>query len=355
MADRPLRDPELVPALPLLALFDAGRVSPAALGMGVAVALVALRLVLMAGVGRLPDGDGVATETSMREIRIGLVSALCLGYALAAYGFEVLGLRARLASLRPLGPGATEALEATRAASGHVTRRQRSRLLAVGIAVSFLLPFAVDRDPGLYLEPGYWRIEIVLNWILLPFIGIAVAGLLGALWADARRLSALAERLDGVDLLDSAALSPFGRQALRMALLAVILPSLFAILISDQGFAEVVGGMAGLALLVGGTAFLLPVQGIHRRLRSEKDAELARIRAALRGDASALGRSGLAAWAGRATPADLLAYEARVAAVREWPFDLGTLARFATLLLLPLGSWLGGAVVERVLSRVLDR
>jgi hypothetical protein len=36
------------------------------------------------------------------------------------------------------------------------------------------------------------------------------------------------------------------------------------------------------------------------------------------------------------------------------PFDTPTLVRFALFLLIPLGSWLGGAVVERVVDLVLD-
>jgi hypothetical protein len=39
--------------------------------------------------------------------------------------------------------------------------------------------------------------------------------------------------------------------------------------------------------------------------------------------------------------------------VHEWPFDVSTLARFAAFLLLPLGSWLGGALVEYGVSRLL--
>ena len=52
--------------------------------------------------------------------------------------------------------------------------------------------------------------------------------------------------------------------------------------------------------------------------------------------------------------ADLLATRAYVADVREWPFDAPTLTRFVLFLLIPLGSWLGGAIVERALAAVLD-
>jgi hypothetical protein len=49
----------------------------------------------------------------------------------------------------------------------------------------------------------------------------------------------------------------------------------------------------------------------------------------------------------------LLAYEARIAGVGEWPFDVGTFVRFALFLALPLGSWIAGALVEWAVSRVL--
>jgi hypothetical protein len=49
----------------------------------------------------------------------------------------------------------------------------------------------------------------------------------------------------------------------------------------------------------------------------------------------------------------LLAYEARIESVREWPFDTSTLRRFALFLLIPLASWIGGALVERVVDAAL--
>jgi hypothetical protein len=50
----------------------------------------------------------------------------------------------------------------------------------------------------------------------------------------------------------------------------------------------------------------------------------------------------------------LLAFEARIEAAREWPFDAATLRRFGIVLLLPLVSWLGGALVERGVDTLLD-
>ena len=50
----------------------------------------------------------------------------------------------------------------------------------------------------------------------------------------------------------------------------------------------------------------------------------------------------------------MLAYEARIASVTTWPFDLNTLTRFGFYVMLGASSWLGSAFVERMLESALD-
>jgi hypothetical protein len=40
--------------------------------------------------------------------------------------------------------------------------------------------------------------------------------------------------------------------------------------------------------------------------------------------------------------------------VSTWPFDTGTLVRFGFIIAMATGSWLGGALVERLLGAALD-
>lgn len=89
---------------------------------------------------------------------------------------------------------------------------------------------------------------------------------------------------------------------------------------------------------------------VHRLIDATKKTELEKLRADVSSarevfafDKSAGATSHLAV---------LLALEARVESVREWPLDLSTVVRFAFYLALPLGSWLGGALVERGLDLV---
>ena len=66
-----------------------------------------------------------------------------------------------------------------------------------------------------------------------------------------------------------------------------------------------------------------------------------------------LERAAEAADAGAKLPG-LLAYMNQIESVREWPFDAPTLTRFFLYVAIPLGSWVGGALVERLLGAALD-
>ena len=107
----------------------------------------------------------------------------------------------------------------------------------------------------------------------------------------------------------------------------------------------------GVILSLTAAFLVIPVRGIARRIGVEKERELVRVRAAIRARRGA-GDADPEATAERLAP--LLAYEARIERVREWPFDGSTLLRLAAYLSIAVGSWLGGAVVERVVDLALD-
>lgn len=88
---------------------------------------------------------------------------------------------------------------------------------------------------------------------------------------------------------------------------------------------------------------MLPLQGIRMKIRLAKDRELDWCRVKLQES-----RAQLKTGSGGGLPlAEVLAYRTLVEDIRNWPFDNPTLTRFMLYLLIPLGSWLGGAFVER--------
>ncbi len=98
----------------------------------------------------------------------------------------------------------------------------------------------------------------------------------------------------------------------------------------------------GFALSAAG--LLLPTLGVHRRIQQAKAAELEAVWRQVE-EARGLGENDQLP--------GLLAYETRIAATREWPFDAGALRRLGLYLLIPVASWVGGALMERLVDAAL--
>ena len=196
---------------------------------------------------------------------------------------------------------------------------------------------------------GIWPGHLVWIWILNP----ALFALMGVLvWASGRRARLYQElgRRARVRLGDIAPLAPFARAGLRIALLWFVGTSLASLLLVDTDTPVLVASILVGTTVIAVASLLAPSRGVHERLCAEKRQELDWLRSEI-GRTSAALRRGDAQ--GAAPLPALLAWEARVAAAPEWPFDTSTWLRFATFLLVPLGSWLGGAITQRIVERWL--
>lgn len=158
--------------------------------------------------------------------------------------------------------------------------------------------------------------------------------------------------LPEINLFDPAALAPFTRVGTRLALILLGMMALRLLLISPQLIGVgVVASISGLVLVIALASLVLPLWGVHRRIGTEKQRELARVQEAInREQAAAESRSP----GGSRELLDLLEYKSRVVAVREWPLDTPQLVRFALYLAVPLLGWIGGALVERLFDRLLQ-
>ncbi len=171
---------------------------------------------------------------------------------------------------------------------------------------------------------------------------LAIAGFLSDLGSRTR-----------VQLLDPAPLRPYARVGMRFARHWFIGSAIAMLLFVDAAVPQVTALVIVLTLLLGVATLLRPSRGIHARLRQAKQTELARVRRAIERRGGELFDPVAGAAAGASELSSLLAWEARIEAVREWPFDTLTLVRFSLFVLIPLASWLGGAVVERLLDLAL--
>ena len=282
--------------------------------------------------------------------RLEIVFAVILGYVFACGGWIVRSVRRDLDALAPALAIEPSELAAERAGIGLFSP---SALLVAGVG-GVAAGIAVNSLVNAILPPGHpaledrlWRfVRDVTIWTLSIRLIVVVIG-------SSQRVSRLSERVARIDLLDLRGLAPLARIGLRSALAFALAASMIAAMASDERTLPVTLVTMAIVGAVGAFALLLPVRGAHRAIRAAKDAELLAVRAAIARARTAALVGGAAAAEDAMRLGGLLAFEARIAGVGEWPFDVGTFVRFAVFLALPLGSWIAGALVEWVVSRVL--
>jgi hypothetical protein len=282
--------------------------------------------------------------------RLEIVFAVILGYVFACGGWIVRSVRRDLAALEPVLAIEPSELAAERAGIGLFSRPALLVACAGGVVAGVAVNSLVNAilPPGnAALEDRFWRfVRDVTIWTLSIRLMVVVIG-------SSQRVSQLSERAARIDLLDLRGLAPLARVGLRNALAFALAASMIAAMANDELTLPVTLVTVAIVGAVGAFTLLLPVRGAHRAIHRAKDAELLAVRAAI-------ARARTATLVGRREAPDdalrlggLLAFEARIARVGEWPFDVGTFVRFIAFLALPLGSWIAGGLVEWGVSRVL--
>ncbi len=329
-------------------LFDALPVSPAWAGAGISTLVLAAYFGVGAATGSLAASLFPVDSHMTMHYRITTVNALLLGFLPAAQVYLARWTRRHLDELSSLLPP-----DAGAGALEDAHRRRAGVFAGVIGCVTLPLMFMVLPTGSVLLESSYWTLTHAWDWFFVPVIGWLTGRFIHAVVVDAIGVSRLAVAIGSIDVFDQAPYAPFVRQGLLSALLAVIflvivLPLVGVKLISAESTA-----IAMVALIVTATAaLLLPVGGIRDRIRQEKSVRLLAVRSAIRASDLAI-REGRAAQDDVARLPGLLALETRIEGVREWPFDTGSLLRFGLYVALGLGSWLGGAAVERLLDYAL--
>jgi hypothetical protein len=281
-------------------------------------------------------------------VRFNSIYVLLIAFTIAAQSVERRAGARDFAALRAVADVSAPEWEAWRA-------RLRPGPLRLGLAVAagLALGLAIHVLGGLFARrtAPAWPGHLVWMSLLAPLLfGLMVP--LAALGIARARVFAEIGRRARVTWPEPEGLAPFARTGLRGAAYWFLGSSLASLLMLDADAAWLVIAVICVTLGLGVAALLLPSRGIHRRLHGAKAAELAWVRSEIARARDALARSGASGADLAALPA-LLAWEARVGALREWPFDTNTLLRFFLFLLVPLGSWLGGALVDQLVDALL--
>ena len=187
---------------------------------------------------------------------------------------------------------------------------------------------------------------------------VAIAMLLGAMfvrgveltWAGARHGREVLRAGIVVDLLRIERLYPFGRAAARTATIWFTVSAALLLLLvgTPLGPAMLVLSLASAGM--GAWVFVGTLGRVRTAIRAAKAIELEQLRREIAQTRAQL-------YADPAAPEQLqglLAYEARIASVPEWPFDQTTLARVTASSLVLTIPWFGQAFAGAVVARFSD-
>jgi hypothetical protein len=310
-------------------------------------------------------GRGLAAATDFGgdvEAWMVLTWAVGLGYASMMSTYVARGTFRDLEALRPVLRGGEVRYADLRQRLTCFERRRLWIGALIGLAL-FLLNSEIAVNRWTRLLAGDWSLRATCI-VVTGFAAWMVFWRVAVYLIDSARLySRIGERHVEVDLLNLSPLSLLTRHGLRIVLFLTIFAAvwLIAVLANPTLPTPATGSPTGAALIgvvcevaLATLAFVLPVRGLRRQIRARKAEKLGQLREEIRDHEKRMAGSGTeAAEAGAKLPG-LLAYKHEIESVREWPFDAPTLTRFFLYVAIPLGSWLGGALVERLLGAALD-
>jgi len=328
-------------------LYDSthGRILPVAavgalLGVAFLVAWVAgVAFLGDAGTGSLEQMPGFGAG-SWAEV---IVRALVLGYTVT---MPAIGIRLAAQQLELVRPHLGSSEEASHAAQSVLRVPPWWRWLGSAAGVAILLIFG---DMAIAFSGE----SPALTPLWFALFGALLGRALAAHLHIGRAFSQLGRHFVPIDLLDRRPFAPLVSWGLRIFLAWVVWFGLTSLFFVDPGPRDPnwsnLLGIVPLAL-IGVGALLVPVWGIHARLREAKEGELARLDEAVRRERDSLWRDGASS-----SPelANLAGYRMLVADQSDWPLDVSTWLRFGFYLALGAGSWIGAALVEQIRGRAL--
>ena len=327
----------------ILRVYDSLPGNPVSIGIAFAAALL---IVFSAGRAFLDTTSG----SDVDDLRIAVTQILIMAYSGSAYAYVLMTARKSTHALSPVAQDLPDWPVILDRAGKHpwwiLILIGAANFLVIGVGVTN----ATTVEPENPWAWQTWHYDVVWHRATTVFFVWWMACFCYVTIVESIRLSRLSDEIKSLDILDMRPYQPLIRQGLTNALLVlgmVSVLSLFAV--ESRYYLALVSFWIGFTVLAW-IGMMLPLRGIRKRVKAARNKELDWCRRELVTSRDAL-KAGEDA---KQSIAEIVAYRTLIENTGNWPFDSLTLVRFALYLLIPLGSWLGGAFVERGLDFILS-
>ncbi len=317
-------------------------------GLIISCTLLCLLLLQEVLLGRLVVVFG--PTGSPRDLRLAIIHCLLAGYFPSACLYLLRGMRTTAGELAGIVVTDRNLPEIDLATSigESIPVGVKSLALAglLGLLLAVLFPLLTAETAA--WDPSTWYPEVWWHRLLGLFIGWWFGWFVLAIWYTSMHTSRLADWIPRIDLLDLRPLSPFVKQGLLTSLLAVGAASLLSLFLLEPGHWPVVVISIAIALPLALAGLLLPVRGVHRRIRRTKEAELEWTRERIRRASAFVYK--LSAPESPGQLADLCAYRQLIKDVPEWPIEGAARLQVVLYMAIPVVSWFGSLLIENLLG-----
>jgi hypothetical protein len=287
--------------------------------------------------------DGIALDS---RARIAFTLALLMTTILGVQRYSLTRQRADMLNAAQLFAGGLASVARSTALTPSGARLGLASFAGIMIGMAIIWP-AFANNPDVVSHRGIfiWFSVIVLLLTMSFARGVELTR------RGSQNGTALIQKELIIDLLRVDQLSFLGRSAARFALIWFAVGALSCLFIVNSGITVFTVGLIAIFLAIGGLTFFGMMEGIHRRIVAAKYDELECVRRRI--DAVRVEAATEASAAQRLQ--GLLAYEARITAAPEWPFDQPTLVRLCASALILTLPWFGQAVTAYLIEHLGSR
>jgi hypothetical protein len=226
----------------------------------------------------------------------------------------------------------------------------------VGLGLGLLGPWLTEPHRGLphqFWIPGDWSPEVYWHRLLGTWIMTWFACWVVVVVRTSNRFARAADALDPLDLFDHTPAEPFVRQGLFQMLAVAGAVAFLGLLGLDEGLTPMLALFGGGGVVLVAVAGLLPLRAARGVRLAARTRELEWCDQRIRASRQAFRAEERNAPGG--CLADLLAYREFVRGVNAWPLELTGTRRVVLYLLIPVLSWVGGAIAQELVQALLRR